>query len=117
LSRELINTYDTICVEKLDIKNMQKNNFHNTNKSISDASWNQFLEYLSYKAEWADRKFIQVNPAYTSQICSGCGFLVKKPLKERWHLCPMCGLSLDRDTNAAINILRIGLDSLKDASL
>lgn len=114
LSRELINTYDIIVTEKLNVEKMVLN--HRLSKSISDASWNQFISYLMYKAEWAGRKLITVNPAYTSQDCSGCNFRAKKPLKERWHFCPYCGLSIDRDTNAAINILRLGLQSLKDMS-
>ena len=56
-------------------------------------------------AESAGRTLVEVNPAYTSQTCSSCGHVAKKTLKERWHHCPICGLSLDRDTNAAFNIL------------
>jgi putative transposase len=75
-------------------------------KSISDASWSQFRAVLSNKAESAGHQLVEVNPAYTSQTCSRCGNVAKKPLKERWHYCPICSLSLDRDTNAAFNILR-----------
>jgi putative transposase len=110
LSRKIVNENDVIVVEKLNTENMLGN--HCLAKSISDASWTQFRNCLAYKAESAGRKLIAVNPAYTSQDCSGCGYRAKKPLKERWHHCPMCGLSLDRDTNAAINILRLGLQSL-----
>ena len=113
LSRKLVNENDVIVVEKLNVDNMVKN--HCLSKSIHDASWTQFRYALDYKAASAGRKLILVNPAYTSQDCSGCGFRAKKPLKERWHLCPMCGLSLDRDVNAAINILRLGLQSLVGA--
>ena len=62
----------------------------------------------------AARKLVEVNPAYTSQDCSGCGHRVEKTLKERWHVCPVCSLSLDRDTNAALNILQtaMGLHSV-----
>jgi len=76
------------------------------NKSILDASWSLFRSILTMKAASAARKIVEVNPAYTSQICSGCGNITKKPLKERWHYCPICSLSLDRDTNAAFNILQ-----------
>jgi putative transposase len=81
---------------------------HNLAKSISDASWSMFAEYLSYKAESAGRKVIFVNPRNTSQICSNCGVIVKKTLATRTHRC-FCGLILDRDLNAAINILRAGI--------
>ena len=111
-ARKIINEHDVIVVEKLDVQNMQQDNYTSLNKSISDASWCMFRQILTQKAESAARKLILVNPAYTSQDCSGCGNRAKKPLKERWHFCPNCGLSLDRDTNAAINILRLGLQSL-----
>jgi putative transposase len=74
------------------------------NKSIADAGWSQFVQWCTYKAAWAGRTLVQVDPKYTSQICSGCGAVVKKDLSERWHSCE-CGCELDRDTNAAINIL------------
>lgn len=105
LSTWLIRNYDTIALENLQISNMLKN--HNLAKSISDASWSMFAEYLSYKAESAGRKVIFVNPRNTSQICSNCGVIVKKTLATRTHRCS-CGLILDRDVNAAINILRLG---------
>ena len=66
---------------------------------------------ISYKAESAGRLFVLVNPAYTSQMCSGCGTIVPKDLSERIHNCPKCGLVMDRDLNAAKNILRLGLQS------
>ena len=94
-----------------------KSDIHNINRSIADVSWGMFRNVLSYKAVNAGRKYVEVNPAYTSQDCSGCGFRAKKPLKERWHHCPMCGLSLDRDTNAAKNILALGLQSFQRRSL
>jgi putative transposase len=75
------------------------------NKSISDAGWSMFTTYLKYKAAYAGRTMAFVNPKYTSQMCSGCGAVVKKELEERWHSCS-CGCELDRDTNAAINILK-----------
>ncbi|HEX7736863.1 MAG TPA: transposase [Ktedonobacteraceae bacterium] len=75
------------------------------NKSIADAGWDQFVRLCTYKAVWAGRTLVQVDPKYTSQICSGCGAVTKKGLSERWHSCA-CGCELDRDTNAAINILR-----------
>ncbi|HVB22685.1 MAG TPA: transposase, partial [Ktedonobacteraceae bacterium] len=77
------------------------------NKSIQDAGWGQFVGYCTYKAENAGRTVVQVNPRYTSQVCSGCGTIRKKTLEERWHSCE-CGTELDRDHNAAINILWLG---------
>ncbi|HWQ19610.1 MAG TPA: transposase, partial [Methanotrichaceae archaeon] len=68
--------------------------------------------YIMYKAASAGREMVLVNPAYTSQICSGCGSLVKRELSQRVHRCPICGLVMDRDLNAAKNILRLGLQSL-----
>ena len=74
------------------------------NKSILDAGWGMFVNMCAYKAEWAGRSMRKVNPAYTSQTCSVCGTVRKKDLSERWHSCE-CGAELDRDVNAAINIL------------
>lgn len=103
-ARRLVNKYGVVAVEKLNVKGMVQN--HCLAKSISDASWSQFRSVLTAKAESAMRKVVSVNPAFTSQDCSRCGNRTKKPLKERWHHCPICGLSLDRDTNAAFNILQ-----------
>ena len=105
-SFKLVNNYDTIVFEKLKVKNMVKN--HHLAKSISDASWSKFAEYTTYKAESAGKSVVFVNPRNTSQTCSGCGIIVKKALSVRVHKCPDCGLVLDRDINAAINILRAG---------
>ena len=114
LSTMLIQRYDAIILEDLKIKNIVKN--HHLAKSISDASWSKFMKYLSYKAESAGRKVILVNPRNTSQICSGCGVIVKKSLATRTHKCS-CGLVLDRDINAAINILRLGTNPGRAAVL
>jgi len=109
----LVKNYGRIAVEDLRIKNMVRN--HHLARSISDAGWGQFLSILAYKAEYAGREFVQVNPNGTSQICSGCGATVKKSLSTRVHNCPACGLSLNRDFNAALNIKRLGL-SLWDST-
>ncbi len=77
------------------------------NKSILDAGWGTFVSMCSVKAAWAGRTLIKVSPQFTSQICSGCGQVRKKDLSERWHSCD-CGAELDRDVNAAINILERG---------
>ena len=105
-SRKLVENYDVIVFEDLRIKNMVKN--HRLAKSISDASWSKFIEYTSYKAVSAGKQVMLVNPRNTSQICSNCGKPVPKGLSVRVHKCPHCGLVLDRDVNAAINILRLG---------
>ena len=105
-SRKLVNRFGVIAVEKLNVKGMVKNRC--LAKSISDAAWTQFRNVLTNKAESAGRLVVAVNPAYTSQDCSACGHRAKKKLSERWHHCPMCGLVLDRDTNAAVNINALG---------
>jgi putative transposase len=81
-------------------------------KSISDAAWAEFTSMVRVKAEWAGRSFVAVNPAYTSQDCSRCGHRQKMPLSDRVYRCPCCSLELDRDLNAALNILRLGLQAL-----
>ena len=88
----------------------------NLNKHIHDVSWNKFLEFISYKAEDAGRKLVKVNPKNTSKTCSSCNKIVEKSLKERVHNC-RCGLTLDRDHNAAINILRLGTSLLMDSDI
>ncbi len=112
-SRRTINRFDVICVEHLSINRMLHN--HCLAKSISDAAWGQFTGLLAYKAAWAGRQFVAVNPAYTSQDCSGCGHRQKMPLSERTYTCPCCGLVIDRDLNAARNILGVGLHTLTPA--
>lgn len=109
-SRKIINRFGVICVEDLSISKMLKE--HSFAKSIYDVAWKQFAGYLSYKAENAGRKFIAVNPTYTSQDCSKCGHRQKMPLSERIYNCQQCNLSIDRDFNASLNILAIGLNSL-----
>lgn len=110
LSRQLVDEYDVICFEDLGIKNMVKN--HCLAKSISDAAWRQLIIHTMQKAENAARRVVLVNPRYTSQICSRCGCLVEKSLSNRVHSCPHCDLEIDRDLNAAINILTLGLQGL-----
>jgi putative transposase len=102
----LVRQYDTVYHEDLQVANMLRN--HYLAKSIADAGWSQFVSILSFKAACAGRSVVAVNPAYSSQICSGCGILVQKGLSVRWHRCPGCGTSLHRDHNAAKNIERLG---------
>ena len=100
---DIIRAYGKIAVENLNISGMIKN--HHLAHGIADAGWGLFLTILKAKAENAGREYIEVNPKNTSQECSGCGAIVKKSLAVRVHACPSCGLVLDRDHNAAINIL------------
>jgi len=102
----LLREHDAIYHENLQITNRVKN--HHLAKSISDAGWGAFLTILTYKAAYAGRRVIAVNPAFTSQRCSGCGEVVYKGLSVRWHTCPVCGTSLHRDQNAAKNRERAG---------
>jgi len=110
LSRRVVNEFGIIAIEKLNTKGMLQN--HCLSKSISDAAWNQFAQFTQYKAENAGRECVLVDPRNTSKKCSRCGTLVEKALSVRVHSCPVCGLVIDRDENAAINILALGLESL-----
>ena len=110
ISRQFVNRFGVIVFEDLDIQNMLKN--HHLAKSISDVAWNMLVKSTESKAAYAGSKVVLVDPKYTSQICSRCGLIVEKDLSERVHSCSECGLSMDRDLNAAINILRLGLQSV-----
>jgi putative transposase len=117
----LVRQYDTIYHEAIQPANLSRRPapvpdenggyLHNRaaqkaglNKSIHDAGWNCFLSILACKAAWAGKRVEAVNPAYTSQDCSGCGERIEKSLSVRTHVCTNCGLILDRDENAARNI-------------
>ena len=106
-SRKMVNHHGFIAVEKLDVKEMQKNK--HLAKSIADVAWSLFRHCLKYKAEEAGIGFKAVKPDYTSQDCSACGHREKKTLSDRVHHCKACGYKTDRDHNAAINILTLGL--------
>ena len=99
--------YGFIAVEDLSIDRMNRN--HCLAKSIRDAAWGEFMRQLVFKAEWAGRQVVKINPAYTSQNCSRCGRRRGTHLSEREYHCDECGLTLDRDYNAAKNILSVGL--------
>lgn len=126
-SRKIINNFGIIILEDLNVKNMSKrpapkqdeetkeylpngaSSKSGLNKSILDAAWTMFRNSLKQKAKRAmNRRVIEVNPAYTSQDCYICGYRAKKKLSDRWHYCPNCNASLDRDLNAARNILTLG---------
>ena len=130
-TRKIVNRYGLITVEKLDVSNMSQSpapkldtktgiylpNGHaakaGLNKSILDAGWYSFRMILKSKAESAGREFIEVNPAYTSQDCSHCGYRPpkeeRKKLSDRWHRCPRCGFEAHRDKNSAILQDKIGV--------
>jgi putative transposase len=130
-ARKIVDRYGLITVEKLDVANMAKSpapkldgetgiylpNGHSAkaglNKSILDAGWYSFRMILKSKAESAGREFMEINPAYTSQDCSQCGYrppkAERKKLSDRWHSCPNCGFSAHRDKNSAILQEKIGV--------
>jgi putative transposase len=110
-SHELVNSYQVIAFEALEPQQMGRN--RGMRKSIADAAWTQLIEYTSNKAEEAGRTVVLINPRNTSKICSRCDRLLEKDLSVRVHDCPDCGLVVDRDQNAAINILRLGLQILR----
>jgi putative transposase len=109
LARCVIKSNDLVVYEDLRVKNMVRN--HCLAKSISDAGWYQFRVWLEYFGKVFGRATVAVNPAYTSQECSSCGVIVKKSVSTRTHVC-QCGCVLDRDENAAINILNKGLSTV-----
>ena len=99
-----------VVYEDLLVSNMVKN--HHLAKSLSDASWYQFTQWLDYYGKIWEKCVVAVSPAYTSQDCSNCGHRVKKSLSTRTHSCPSCEIEICRDTNAAINILKKGMKIL-----
>jgi putative transposase len=107
-STKLASRYDTIVFEDLRITNMVKN--HRLASAILDATWGKLRRFSAYKVERRGGRCLVVNPSGTSQKCSGCGQVVPKDLHVRMHECPSCGLVLDRDHNAALNILKLGLE-------
>lgn len=113
LSTKLINENQVICLEKLSIKNMLKN--HCLAKSISDVSWSNFVELLKYKADWYGRTIIQIDKFFpSSKKCNHCGYIKKDlTLRDRIYNCSSCGITIDRDYNASLNILDEGLKILK----
>ena len=118
-SRRIVNRYGVIAVEDLEVNRMVHN--HCLAKSISDAAWASFHSMIAIKAEWAGRKFIAVNGAYTSQTCSGCGHTLgsdkRLGLSDRVFDCTCCQLHIDRDLNASLNILALGIQRIGNQSL
>lgn len=105
ISTELVSRFGFIAIEDLNIGGLCRSH---VSKSMGDAGWGYFLAMLSYKAVNAGKMVVKVNPNHTSQACSGCGCIVQKSLSDRLHICPHCGIVLDRDHNAALNILARG---------
>jgi putative transposase len=110
LSHDYVSRYDFIAVEDLDVKGLIEMARNGRNRA--DAAWATFLHMLTYKAERAGGWVVKVDPRGTTKRCSGCGEVVEKPLWARVHQCPKCGLELDRDLNAARNILKAGLEKV-----
>jgi putative transposase len=110
LARKYVDEHDLIITEKLSPGRMMDRRF---SRSISDAAWSALNQKMAYKAENAGKLFFQVDARNTSQICSRCGVIVPKTLKERVHDCPNCGLVLGRDHNASLVILERGLRKVR----
>ena len=108
LSHKIANENGTIVFEDLKIQNMVKN--HSLASAIMDSTWGNLRQLTAYKAERRGGRVILVNPGGSSQKCSRCGEMVPKSLSERMHQCLRCGLTLDRDINAARNVLKVGLE-------
>ena len=115
LSRQIIGDNQAVIVENLNVKGMLKN--HRLAKHIADASWNRFISFLEYKAKLYSRRLIKVSAFYpSSKLCSVCGYKNEElTLSDRKWTCPVCGTKHDRDLNAAVNLLKTGLASLKQA--
>ena len=107
-STEIIRKNQAIVIEDLKVKNLMKN--HNLAKSIAEVSWSRFREMLDYKSRWYGRELIIAPPDYpSSQLCSDCGNRSSqtKDLACRVYVCPECGLEIDRDYNASLNLLKL----------
>ena len=107
VSRKLVDSADLIVFENLYISSMLKN--HHLAKHIQDHAWGKLIQFTQSKAAKAGKVVELVDARYTSQKCSQCGIIVPKTLADRVHHCPKCGLEMDRDVNASLNILTLGL--------
>jgi len=103
----IVNKYERVVVEDLKISNMVRN--RHLSKSIGDAGWGLLRDALTYMAKLSEGVMVLIDPRFTSQLCSRCGEIVPKTLDVKVHMCPYCGLVLDRDVNAARVILRRGI--------
>jgi len=109
-ARCVVASHDVVAYEDLQVKNLVKN--RHLAKSIHSAGWSQFTQWLDYYGKVWDKAVVSVPPQYTTQDCSNCGHRVVKTLSTRTHSCPKCGFEMDRDQNAALNILKKGLSIL-----
>ena len=111
LTTDIVKKYDIICIEDLDVKSMKETDNKTRNKRVGDVSWSEFRRQLAYKSQWYGRKLSVVDRYYpSSQICHICGYRDGKKSEDiREWTCPHCNSELDRDINAAINILNEGL--------
>lgn len=107
VSRKIVDSADLIVFENLNISGMLKN--HHLAKHIQDHSWGKLIQFTQSKAAKAGKVIELVDARYTSQKCSQCGIIVPKTLADRTHFCPNCGLEMDRDINASLNIRTLGL--------
>ena len=116
VSCELVANYDLIAYEDLQVKGLQQKDSGKRaramHRNIGDAAWAKLRWCLEYKCEAAGKWAVAVPARGTTQMCSGCGTVVPKTLRDRRHVCPDCGLDLDRDHNAAINILNRALSEV-----
>ena len=117
ISNKLVNNYDVVVLEKLSVKKMIKN--HRLARAISNAGWYELVQKISYKCDWFGKQLVLIDPSYTSQICSECGYNNNRMglSKDKWlgvreWTCPQCQTHHDRDVNAAINILNKGLQEV-----
>ena len=112
----MITKYDGVVLEDLNVKGMMKN--HYLAKSIADVSWSEFKRQLEYKCRWNFKHFILIDRFEpTSKVCSKCGCIQDIPLDKRQFNCPDCGLSINRDLNASINIRNLGLRTLGQSGI
>ena len=107
VSKKLVDSADLIIFENLNISGLLKN--HHLAKHIQDHAWGKLIQFTQSKAAKAGKVIELVDARYTSQKCSQCGIMVPKTLAERVHSCPDCGLEMDRDLNASLNIRTLGL--------
>lgn len=112
ISIDLIRRYDVVCCEDLNVKGMVRN--HHLAKSVSDASWGTFVTMLEYKAKWYGKTLVKIGRFYpSSKTCHHCGHVKEElSLADRYYTCPNCGELIDRDLNAAKNILDEGLRNI-----
>ena len=124
ITTQIVRSYDLIAVEDLRIGDMTRSARGTVerpgrnvaaksglNRSITEQSWGIIISQLGYKTQWYGREFVKVDPRHTSQMCSGCGVVASGNRQDKMYKYGSCGLGMDADTNAALNILRRGLSA------